>query len=114
MVQELQRLYKEWGDLTMHVGARAMQNMDEVGGASFDYLMYSGYVTLAYFWLQAAEVASRKLAEGSDEKDFYTAKLQTAQFYFRRILPRTLALSATIKDGVDSLMSMDAEHFVLS
>ncbi|MCW8195003.1 acyl-CoA dehydrogenase [Proteobacteria bacterium 005FR1] len=108
-IEPLAQLNKEWGDLTMHIGGRAMQNMDELGGASFDYLMYSGYVTLAFFWAQAAEVASRALAEGNADADFYKAKLQTAQFYFRRILPRTLTLAATIKDGVDSLMSIDAE-----
>lgn len=108
--EPLAELNKEWGELTMHVGSRAMENMDELGGASFDYMMYSGYVTLAFLWTRAAEVASRALAEGSSEEAFYKAKLQTARFYFRRILPRTLALSATIKDGVDSLMAMDEEQ----
>ncbi|MEX1032299.1 MAG: acyl-CoA dehydrogenase C-terminal domain-containing protein [Cellvibrionaceae bacterium] len=106
-VKPLKELNKEWGELTMHVGSRAMQNMDELGGASFDYMMYSGYVSLAFFWAQAAEVASRALADGSSEEAFYKAKLQTAQFYFRRVLPRTLTLAATIKDSVDSLMAID-------
>ncbi|MGQ9425743.1 acyl-CoA dehydrogenase C-terminal domain-containing protein [Gilvimarinus sp. F26214L] len=110
-VEPLNRLNKEWGDLTMHVGTRAMKNMDELGGASFDYLMYSGYVTLAWFWARAAEVATRKLEEGTSDEDFYRAKLQTAQFYFRRILPRTLTLAETIKDGVDSLMALDESQF---
>ncbi len=112
-VQPLEKLNQEWGELTMHIGGRAMQNMDELGGASFDYLMYSGYVTLAYFWAQAAEVALKELDAGSSEKEFYEAKLQTAEFYFRRVLPRTLSLSATIKDGVDSLMSIDEAQISL-
>lgn len=113
-IKELARLNKEWGELTMNIGGRVMQNMDELGAASFDYMMYSGYVTLAYLWAKAAEVASRKLAEGSSEADFYKAKLQTATFYYRRILPRTLTLAATIKDSADSLMSLDESHFVMS
>jgi len=106
-IEPLGKLNKEWGDLTMNVGMRASQNLDELGGAAMDYMMYSGYVTLAYFWAQAAKVSQQALSNNSDEADFYQAKLQTAQFYYRRILPRTLSLAVTIQDGVDSLMSID-------
>ncbi len=109
-IEPLNKLNNEWGELTMHVGGRAMQNLDEMGGAAMDYLMYSGYVSLAYFWAWAADVAAKALAAGSSDKEFYQTKLQTAQFYYRRILPRTLTLAATIKDGVDSLMSIDASN----
>src|SRR3546814_13123016 len=67
----------------------AMKDREEVGAASVDYLMYSGYACLAYFWADMARVAAEKLAEGSSEEAFYKAKLQTARFYFQRILPRT-------------------------
>ena len=104
-------LNKEWGELTMQVGMKAMQNRDEVGAASVDYLMYSGYVTLAYFWARMAETAQQKLAEGDSDKAFYEAKLTTARFYFQRILPRTRGLVATMVSGADNLMSLDDEHF---
>lgn len=109
-IQPLARLNQEWGDVTMQVGMRAMQNRDEVGGASMDYLMYSGYVSLAFCWAMAAETAHRKLAASDADQAFYQAKIQTAQFYFRRILPRTLSLVATLNDGVDVLMAMDPER----
>jgi alkylation response protein AidB-like acyl-CoA dehydrogenase len=104
----LARVNQEWGELTMNVGGRAMQNQDEMGGAAVDYMMYSGYVSLAYLWARAAATAHAALQASQADREFYQAKVQTAQFYFRRILPRTLALAATIKDGVDSLMSIDA------
>ncbi|MCO4759528.1 MAG: acyl-CoA dehydrogenase, partial [Oceanospirillaceae bacterium] len=104
-------LNKEWGELTMQVGMKAMQNRDEVGAASVDYLMYSGYVTLAYFWARMAETAQQKLAESDSDKAFYEAKLTTARFYFQRILPRTRGLVATMVSGADNLMSLDDEHF---
>jgi hypothetical protein len=75
--------------------------------------MYSGYVTLAYFWARMAQVAQQKLAEGTTEEAFYKAKLQTANFYFDRILPRTKAHAEMILAGADSLMSMDEEQFFL-
>ena len=106
-IEPLNKLNTEWGELTMHIGGRTMQNMDELGGAAMDYMMYSGYVTLAYFWAQAAKAAHKALESGTSDKDFYQTKIHTAEFYYRRILPRTLSLAATIKDGVDSLMTID-------
>lgn len=51
-VAPLAQLNKEWGDYTMQIGMKAMQNRDEVGAAAVDYLMYAGYITNAYFVCQ--------------------------------------------------------------
>lgn len=110
-IEPLSTLNKEWGEITMKIGATAMQNRDEVGAASVDFLMYSGYVCLAYFWARMAETAQQKIAEGSSEADFYNAKVQTASFYYDRILPRTAAHAQMIANGGSSMMEMDAEHF---
>lgn len=107
----LARLNQEWGELTIEVGMKAMQNQDEVGAASVDYLMYSGYVSLAYFWAKMADVAQRQLAEGDGDAAFYQAKIDTARFYFQRILPRTLSHAAMIKAGNDSLAAIKEQHF---
>ncbi|MGB0467940.1 MAG: acyl-CoA dehydrogenase C-terminal domain-containing protein [Pontibacterium sp.] len=112
-VEPLVSLNKEWGDLTMQVGMKAMQNRDEVGAASVDYLMYSGYVSLAYFWARMARTAQQKLAEAEGDVAFYEAKLTTARFYFQRILPRTRALAETMVSGADNLMTLDQAHFQL-
>ena len=53
-----------------------MKDREEVGAASVDYLMYSGYACLAYFWADMARLAAEKLAAGTTEEAFYTAKLQ--------------------------------------
>ena len=74
-----------------------------------DYLMYSGYVTLAYFWARAALVANEK--SGGADDAFYDAKIKTAQFYFQRLLPRTRGLVASIKSGANNLMAMDVNQF---
>ena len=42
---------------------------------------------------------------------FKQAKLETARFYYARILPRTLAHAAGIAAGADSLMAMADERF---
>ena len=47
----------EWGKLTMDVLQRAAGNPDELGAASYDYLFYSGYVVLAYWWARSVAAA---------------------------------------------------------
>ncbi|WP_196160016.1 acyl-CoA dehydrogenase C-terminal domain-containing protein [Reinekea sp. G2M2-21] len=111
MVAKLNGLNKEWGEVTMQVGMKAMQNREEVGGAAVDYLMYSGYVTLAYYWLLMAKTAQDALAAGTDEADFYNAKIKTAKFYFARILPRTESHKTMMLAGVDTIMDMEEEQF---
>lgn len=110
-VQAISLYSKEWHEITVAVGAKAAKNTDEIGGASVDYLMYAGYVTLAYFWAKMAKVAYDKLAREPNEKDFYQAKIKTAQFYFQRILPRAKGHAACIENGVDSIMSLEEENF---
>lgn len=91
----------------------AMKDREEVGAASVDYLMYSGYACLAYFWADMARLAAEKLAAGTGEEAFYKAKLQTARFYFQRILPRTRAHVAAMLSGASNLMEMAEEDFAL-
>ncbi|MCL6414933.1 phenylacyl-CoA dehydrogenase [Aestuariirhabdus sp. Z084] len=110
-VEPLAALNKEWGEMTMKIGMSAMSNREEVGAASVDYLMYSGYAVLAYFWAEMAKTAQEKLDAGTTETDFYQAKVETARFYFQRILPRTLTHKAAIESGADNLMGMTAEQF---
>lgn len=111
MVKQLTEINKEWGDLTMKVGMTAMKNRDEVGAASVDYLMYSGYAVLGYLWARMAKAAQDALDAGTTEEDYYNAKITTAKFYFARILPRTKSHAATMLAGADSLMDLAEEHF---
>ena len=112
-VTPLNQLNKEWGELTMKIGMAAMKDREMVGAASVDYCMYSGYACLAYFWADMARVAAEKLAEGTSEEAFYKAKLQTARFYFQRILPRTRMHVDAMLSGADNLMQMAEEDFAL-
>ncbi len=100
----------EWQSLTQSIGKKAIANPDEVGAASVDYLMYSGYVVLAYFWAKMAKVSLDKIAEGSDDA-FYHAKLKTAKFYFDRMLPRALGHAACLQTGGESMMALNEDEF---
>ncbi len=102
---------KEWLELTMKIGEKAMQNPEEAAAASVDYLMYSGYVTLAYFWARMAVVAQAKVAAGEGDASFYEAKLMTARFYFDRLLPRAAMHKECLLSGADNLLDMPEALF---
>ncbi|WOT03563.1 acyl-CoA dehydrogenase C-terminal domain-containing protein [Shewanella youngdeokensis] len=110
-IQPIMAYAKQWHELTVSIGAKALKNPDEIGGASVDYLMFAGYVTLAYFWAKMAKVALQNIAEGSDEAPFYEAKIKTAQFFIQRMLPRAKGHAACIENGVDSMMALDKDSF---
>ncbi|MBT4521872.1 MAG: acyl-CoA dehydrogenase, partial [Halieaceae bacterium] len=110
-IDPLKASMAEWLELSMKIGEAAMENPDEAGAASVDYLMYSGYVTLAYFWARMAVLARRKIVEAEGDVSFYEAKLMTAQFYYARMLPRTLTYKRTMLSGADNVMSMPEELF---
>jgi len=98
---------KEWADLTQFIGKRAVANADEIGAAAVDYLFYSGYVALAYFWVRSVAAAERS----SHNADFKQSKRLTARFYFARILPRTSAHRMAIEAGGENLFAMPEALF---
>jgi hypothetical protein len=97
----------QWGDLTMKIGEKAMEDPNEIGAASVDFTMFSGYVVLAYMWAQMAELAQQKLDADTGDAAFYQAKLATANFYFKRILPRADAHAQAALAGAATLMGLD-------
>ena len=110
-IETLSAYKDEWLGLSMQIGEAAMENPDEAGAAAVDYLMYSGYITLAYFWARMAVLARRKIAEEDGDTSFYEAKLMTARFYFDRLLPRTEAHKKALLSGADNLMEMPEALF---
>lgn len=103
-----------WRSITREIQDRSTVNPDEIGAASVEYLMFSGYLVLAYVWARMALSAQQALRDKTENRGFYQAKLLTARFYFKRLLPRTKALSESMLAGADVLMSMDEDSFALS
>jgi hypothetical protein len=60
-----------------------------------------------YLWARMAQVALREIESGNADP-FYQAKLQTARFYFARLLPETATLMRTARSGVKNLLDTDA------
>jgi hypothetical protein len=106
----------QWDLMTMAIGYKAMKgSKDIVGSVSVDYLLYSGHVTLAEHWFRMECVSHEKIAAGTGNKEYYEAQIQTSDFVFKHILPRTLALRQSILSPSDSTVNssgaLKAEHF---
>ncbi|MEQ8314806.1 MAG: acyl-CoA dehydrogenase C-terminal domain-containing protein [Gammaproteobacteria bacterium] len=110
-IRPLRRHYREWGTFTRKLGLKAYKNRDEVGAAAYDYLMYAGYVSLAYFWARIADAAYRKLDEGTDDPAFYQGKIKTARFYYKKLLPRAKMHKETMLSGAKTLLDLNVEEF---
>jgi alkylation response protein AidB-like acyl-CoA dehydrogenase len=111
-IQPLADIGQKVTQLTTELGMKAMSNADEVGAASVDYLRVAGHLVFSYFWARMAQVALSEIAKAEAAAQrpdpFYKAKLQTARFYFARLLPETAGLIRSARSGSEVLMDTDA------
>ena len=106
--QELTQYMQQWQQLIKDISAKSMEDMDEMGAASVDFLMYSGYVLLAFFWAQMYQSADKG---GRFGESFYSGKKKTCDFYFKRILPRAQMHVETMQSGSKNLMEIQEDEF---
>ena len=111
----LTKLCAEWNTLTLRLAISAKRkNRELVSAACEDYLMYSGYIMMAYHWARMAAVAFKKMKDGGEQPyEFYLAKVQTAEFYFNKILPRTEGLASSMTTPAEVMTDMAIEHFII-
>lgn len=110
-VWQMTKYCAEWNTLTTRIMLTARKDREIVSAASDDYLMYSGYVIMGYHWARMAAVAYDKLKNGGSEtKEFYEAKIKTAEFYFEKLLPRASGHSESMLTPSE-LMAMDLDSF---
>ena len=58
---------------------------DDVSAAANDYLKTLGYISIAFSWIKILEISFKDYEEN---KEFYSDKINTATFYFEKVLPR--------------------------
>ena len=87
-----------------------LQNPDNAGAASTDYMHLFGLTGLAYMWALMAKAANAKIAAGSSDP-FFTTKLVTGRYFIERVLPDAGAHLAKLKTGSATLMALPAEAF---
>ena len=75
---------------------------DDVSAAANDYLKTFGYVSIAYAWIKVLEVSFK---DYSENKNFYDDKIDTARFYFDKVLPRVEQHYKSAISGSSNLMN---------
>ena len=77
---------------------------DDVSAAANDYLKTLGYVSVAYSWIKVLEVSFKNYDEN---KKFYDEKINTAKFYFDKVLPRAEQHFKSAISGSLNIMNFD-------
>jgi 3-(methylsulfanyl)propanoyl-CoA dehydrogenase len=77
-------------------------------GASFEYMMQTGYLFGGWQLGRGALVALKQLQAGSDNP-FYEAKIATAKFYAEQVLPRCSGHAGSVAGAAGSLQTFPLE-----
>ncbi len=81
---------------------QAKTNKDDVSAAANDYLKTLGYVSVAFAWIKVLEVSFMNYNEN---KKFYDEKINTARFYFEKVLPRAEHHYKSALSGSSNIMN---------
>jgi hypothetical protein len=108
-IQPLGDAFGKLKSATEYVDQQLSVAPDDSLAAATEYLRMFGLVALGYLWARMAEVASAKVNGG--ESLFYQAKIDTAHFYFERLLPQCDALHRAVMAGSNSIMKFNDDAF---
>ena len=97
--------------VTAVIAQKGLKDPVEAGAASSDYLRQFALVAMAYMWARMVDAAFRGLAKNPDRSEFYESKIETARFFFERMLPETESRFRMVMAGAKSLMSLKASGF---
>jgi len=86
---------------TQWINEKMKNSKDDVSAACNDYLKVLGFVAIAHSWVKVLEVSFRDYEKN---KQFYEEKIQTANFFFNRVLPRIESYYLTATSGSKYIM----------
>jgi hypothetical protein len=95
---------------TAIIAERGLKDAEEGGAAASDYLRLLGLVAMGYCFAKASKIAAQALA-GQPGRCFYKAKIDTARFFFEKLLPQSASLYLTIKAGKGAVMDFAEAAF---
>ncbi len=97
---------------SVHLGKTALSGkLPQCFGVAVPYLHLLGWLVSGWLMARSALVAARKLQEGSQETDFYQAKIATAVFYAEHGMGVSTSLQRIVVGGGPALDGMNPEHF---
>jgi len=85
LANKLDEYLKVTVSFTNWIKEKMKNSKDDVSAACNDYLKVLGLIALAYSWLRVLDVSYKEL---SKNKKFFEDKIETANFFFNRVLPR--------------------------
>ena len=95
--QNIEILFK----FTNWIKEKMKNSKDDVSAACNDYLKVLGLVATAHAWVKVLEVSFK---DYENNKKFYEEKIQTANFFFNRVLPRIESYYLTATSGSKYIM----------
>ena len=84
------------------INDKSKTDKDDVSAAANDYLKTLGFVSVAYSWIKILEVS---FSDYESNKNFYNDKINTAKFYFEKVLPRAEYHYKSAISGSSNLMN---------
>jgi len=87
--------FTEW------INEKMKNSKDDVSAACNDYLKVLGLIAIAHSWVKVLEVSFKDYEKN---KKFYEEKIQTANFFFKRVLPRIESYYLTATSGSNYIM----------
>jgi len=100
--KELQVQIEILSNFTSWIKEKIQSSKDDASAACNDYLKALGFISIAHAWIKVLEVSFK---DYDQDKDFYEDKIQTANFYFKRVLPRAESHFKTAITGSDYIMN---------
>ena len=101
-IKELKTHLEVLSTFTDWIKEKVQNSKDDASAACNDYLKALGFVSIAHSWIKVLEVSFKDYEQN---KDFYEDKIQTANFYFKRVLPRAESHFKTATSGSDYIMN---------
>ena len=84
------------------ISDKIKEDKNDVSAAANDYLKTLGFVSLGYTWIKVLEVSFR---DYETNKDFYDDKINTAKFFFDKVLPRAEYHYKSALSGSSNIMN---------
>ena len=100
--EELKMNLEILSKFTSWIKEKIQNSKNDASAACNDYLKALGFVSIAHAWIKVLEVSFQDYEQN---KHFYEDKIQTANFYFKRVLPRVESHFKTATSGSDYIMN---------
>ena len=100
-IEKLNKNIEILSKFTIWIKEKIKNSKDDASAACNDYLKVLGLVATAHTWIKVLEVCFR---DYESNKQFYEEKIQTANFFFNRVLPRIESYYLTATSGSKYIM----------